>query len=388
MKTNPQLTSVIALSGLLIASSCQPTSDTSTQSQGVHAAAPRPHDPRADRFAQRRAAAERQAREQHVPVRPGAGGGAPQAASSSTSSEYWYVVHSLQIDSTTAFGFAGFDLDNHCSGSGGTTGCGFGDTFSDLDLDQNLNSCAPSTACQGCVDNIAPIVANVLSDSESNDIRAGMTTAVNAGKAVWLLRLVAVEDLNYDTWVLLALYRGYSVDYKCSSLFGGNGNFVVSNTSLWVDGDVNTPRWFGEGSIAANRYDIRFGSAGGQSETGDVAWSEFVDVPESFELKTYQLRLRATLSYDGLTATLGNAGAWSRADEFREAVSRAFPQSRPSMDALIPQAADLPLSGQCGGSYGTPVGAIGLGFRYATARANITGTTSTPPAGYCGSPTI
>ncbi len=372
---------IFATLGLsLFVGSCGRVEPETTVAQAV-AAAPVPHparDPRFDRFRQRRAAAEDDAREQRRRQ--------PQQQQQATASEYWYVAHSLEIDAFNSSGYAGFNLDNHCSTATGTTGCARGDIASNLDLDQNVNSCVPGEGCQGCVDNIAPIVADALTASEGGDVRAGLTAAVSNGKAVWLLRLVAVDSLQNDSWVLLALYRGYSTSTGCSQLFSGNGQFVVSDTSLWIAGDVNYPKWFGEGSINNGRFDIRFGSGVGQNETGEVAFSEFVDVPQTLELKTYQLRLRASLSWDGLSATAGNAGAWARAEDFREAISRAFPQARGTMEPLVPLAADLPLKGQCGGTYGQPVGAVGLGLRYALATALVTGTTPTPPTGLCGSP--
>ena len=376
-----QIASIIALPLLLSLGACSGADSVATQSQAVAAQpAPQPaRDPRHDRFIRRRAAAEEAARMQR-------GRQPQQQQAAPVASEYWYVAHSLEIDAMNASGFAGFNLDNKCSTPGSTSGCGIGDVASNMDLDQNSNSCSPGSNCQGCVDNIAPVIADALTASEGYDVRAGLSAAVNNGKAVWLMRLVAVDSLQNDTWVLLALYRGYSTSTGCGQLFSGSGQFVVSDTSLWIAGNANYPKWFGEGVISNGRFDIRFGTGGGQNQTGEVAFSEFVDVPETFELKTYQLQLRASLAWDGLSATYGNAGAWAPAEDFREAVSRAFPQARCTMDAIVHRAGDLPLQGACGGTYGSPVGAVGLGFRYALATAVITGTTPTPPLGLCGSP--
>jgi hypothetical protein len=341
-----------------------------------------PADPNEDvpeEFRRRRAAIEAAARAERQPQ-------GPQARAAAVASEYWFVAHSLAIDPTGSSGFAGFDLDNRCTTEGAKTGCGAGDVVSDLDLDQNVGGCS-GTNCQGCVDNAVPVIADVLSASEQRNMRSILTDAVNNGRAVWLVRLVAVESLQNDSRILLALYRGYSVDATCSALFTGSGQFVVSNSSLWIAGNVNYPKWFGEGSIVNGRFDIRFGSNGAaQSPTGAVVWSEFTNTPEALTLTTYQLRLRAQLNPSGLSANAGNAGTWAIADDFREAICRAFPQARGSIDGIVPLAADLPYHGQCGGLFGEPRGAIGLGLRYALAAATITGTVSTPPVSGCGAP--
>ncbi len=316
-----------------------------------------------------------------------------------------FVFLDFAIDEGNSPTMSGFNLDGKFTRAGDSGGCGVVDSVSDLDDDQNdhdcntdcrdddddhsgndghgdgRHRCNAKPGCKGGVDNRLPQLASAIDgllrtlgspNQPPPSLTARFGEESKAGRVITLMRISGVDDLKNDSNVTVALYAGFPADADCSHLFDGGGRFYVSNDSLVSANDLGQPRWSGSGKIVKRRLQVAFGPLNFPTPS----------VPDGLPLD--QLLLRATLQDKGQRAKHGNAGASIPAMALRDQLVAIFPTLRTVINGLLPQLVDMPAT-RCGGSFGNPVGSLGLGARFDLRRATIVGTASTPSPGACGS---
>lgn len=296
----------------------------------------------------------------------------------------WYVFHGLAIDPDDGAPGAGFDLDAARSVPNDPKGCGFADTRSAIDPDQN-GICEPGGFCPGSVDNMLPTLAQAIDTFTGDSTRDAVDGALATGRVVWLLRISGINNSINDGAVTIAVYRGFSTDTDCSKLFGGKGRFVVSEDSVSLPGDVDAPRYVTSGRIVAGRLRARFGSSIGIADEGRIDVGGFGGADPIPSLPVFQLQIRASFDRAMRAGTRGNLGAWARVGDLRETLAGAGPNLRTAFAALLPRIADIFRDGSCGGGFAADAGGMSFGLRFSLARAYVSNGTASPPAGACGS---
>jgi hypothetical protein len=297
---------------------------------------------------------------------------------------YDFVLTDLVIDQSDDPTRAGFNLDDQFSGAADPAGCQSADAVSDLDLDQNQNSCSPDTACTGGVDNALPGLVDAFDAITSTSGRQVLANRLANGRMIWLMRLVGVDSLSDDDHVEVVLYRGFAADNSCSNLFNGLGKFYVDNSSLEKAGNLEGGRWVFEGSIVGGRLGVRRNVDPGAQAVAPVQFRVDLDAVTAISVPIYQMRLRVDL-VDSKSGARGNLGGWVLGSEFGESIKSVFPTLDSGIQSLLPNLTDIAVNGTCDTGAAPVVGGLGIGLRFSLARATILGTADKPSAGMCGS---
>ncbi len=238
---------------------------------------------------------------------------------------YDFVVRTLTIDDRYDVGVAhtGLNIDGLFSGPADADGCNHEDFFSRYDSDQHRPpGCAPmahggallnSPSCAGGVDNQWLQIFNELQTGRPNvNMRTELLERIFGGQLTYLIRISEVNDVTTDPMVRVRVWEGYPQFVDCRSMFSGGAEFSVATSTLGPNGsNIDADALFNQpGRIEAGRLVVSHGAGAASIRlpVPAVLGGVFLPSPNGFALR--DVRIRLTLSADGVTASDGVIAGW------------------------------------------------------------------------------
>jgi len=308
---------------------------------------------------------------------------------------YTYVINALTIDpadtdmNNPTMPHTGFNLDNLCSTSMSQFGCGYGDSTSMIDTDQNTTGCTdPSGTCK-CVDNQLPAVADLIGSVAPN-IRGTLTDEVNQNKLALLVRVSGVNDLMNDDSVTVAVYQAFPTFTSNCNAVPTDGEYSVAMSSL-NSANVDDPKVHFMGKIVNGRLQV----------TSGINDQFILPLPpimgQQITLALHATQIRANLTAD--SGSTGNLGGFIVGQDLVTTVCTVAPSFCSAVPQLIGPEMDIdypfPPTDDSSGCFVSMDmdpnhmgrGALSAGLGFTLVKAHVSTTTpvaASQAAGTCG----